>query len=108
MFAPPTCGTTFGAADGPTFVHPIGCIRQHMRGRNKTHTQQTRAIQQVLTQHKAGLVVQRGLVPLRQAWLQDEHRGGARRAVAGTQRGVRPQGRAAGHHCPRANRVMCY
>ena len=50
-----TCpfGKGCGGVDGPTCVHAIGCTRQHIRGHNKTHTQQKRAIQRVLTQCNA-------------------------------------------------------
>ena len=38
-----------GAVDGPSCVHAIGCPHQNLRGHNATHTQQKRALQQVLT-----------------------------------------------------------
>ena len=38
-----------GAEDGPTTVHAISCHCQHLRGHNKTHTQQKRALQRALT-----------------------------------------------------------
>lgn len=46
-----TCpfGDQCGARDGPTCVHAIGCPHQNIRGHNATHTQQKRALQQVLT-----------------------------------------------------------
>jgi hypothetical protein len=53
-----TCpfGTTCGAVDGPTCVHAIGCVCQHIRGHYKTHTQQKRCIQRILTQCNASWI----------------------------------------------------
>ena len=47
----------FGGAKccaGPTCVHAVGCDKQHLRGKNPTHTQQKRAMQRMLLQHHAG------------------------------------------------------